>query len=295
MNTRPRRQRVATYAVILRESADGPQMLLSRIAPYVVRHELWTLPGGGLEHGEEPRAGLLREIWEETGLDAVVGDRPDVLSAHRPDAEFDGVATDFHALRIVYDAWVSRDAPAPRVMEVDGSTVDARWFDLADVLGGRVPVAAVVGDALEVRGLLRVQRLAAYARLVREGRILLTQLSDRSPHPGAWTLPGGGVEHGEEPAAALRREVREETGLDCEPGALVGVHDVHFTGTAPSGQLQDFHGIHLVFEASVVSDVEPEVAETDGSTARVEWVPVEDVLAGAVETLDVVRFALERA
>ncbi len=296
MNPRPRRQRVATYAVILREAPRGPEILLSRIAPYVVRHELWTLPGGGLDHGEEPRTGLLREIWEETGLDATVGHRPDVLSAHRPDAEFDGVPTDFHALRIVYDAWVDRDAPAPRVMEVDGSTVDARWFALADVVSGAVPVSAVVSDALAVRGVMQRQRLAAYALIVRDERVLLTQLSDRSPHPGAWTLPGGGVEHGEAPESSLRRELAEETGYDCTPGRLLGVHDVHFTGTAPSGQLQDFHGIHLVFAADVDGDgnAQPMVAEVDGSTARVAWVPVAEVLAGQIEVLDVVRFALQR-
>ena len=65
----PRRQRVAAYAVILRED----QILLSRLAPRVSRDELWTLPGGGLDHGEDPRDAVLREIHKETGLDATVG------------------------------------------------------------------------------------------------------------------------------------------------------------------------------------------------------------------------------
>ncbi|MGN0065748.1 MAG: NUDIX hydrolase [Nocardioides sp.] len=290
-----RRQRVATYAVLLRETATGPEILLSRLAPRISRSELWTLPGGGLDHGEAPRDGLVREIWEETGLDAQVGERPDVFSSHRPDAEFDGRVTDFHALRIVYDAWVPRDAPEPKVMEVDGSTVDARWHSLDDVRAGRVPIAVVVVDALARRGVERLQRVAAYATVVQDGKVLLTRLSEHSAHPGSWTLPGGGVEHGEAPEAAVVREVEEETGMRCTPGRLLGVHDTHFVGTAPSGQLQDYHGIHLVHEASV-EPLEPgtQRPDSDASTAEVAWLDVADVLAGRVEVLDVVRFALER-
>ena len=60
----PKRQRVAAYAVILR---DG-EILLSRLAESVTPDELWTLPGGGLDHGEDPRDAVVREIREETGL-----------------------------------------------------------------------------------------------------------------------------------------------------------------------------------------------------------------------------------
>ena len=52
----PKRQRVGAYAVILR----GDQILLSRLAPSISPEELWTLPGGGLDHGEDPRVAVLR-------------------------------------------------------------------------------------------------------------------------------------------------------------------------------------------------------------------------------------------
>lgn len=293
----PRRQRVAAYAVILREAPDGLEILLSRLAGRIVRHETWTLPGGGLDHGEDPRTALVREVHEETGLDATVGELAEVHSVHRPEADFDGVATDFHALRIVYDAWVPRDAPAPRVLEVGGSTVDARWHGLDDVLAGRVPVTAVVSDALARRRPAQVQRLAVYGLALRgsgaQQEVLLVRLSERSPHPGTWALPGGGLAQGEPPAAALEREFAEETGLTARVGAVLGVHDTHFTGTAPSGRVEDFHGIHLV-HAVEPGPGEPAVAERGGSTAAAAWVPVADVLDGRVEALDVVRWALGR-
>ena len=295
---------MAAYAIIIRVPSpdvggDRPaevgahaEVLLCRLAPRVSSTELWTLPGGGLDHGEDPRDALLREIAEETGLQATVGEAAHVYSAHLPRASRDGVMTDFHALRIVYDAWVPVDAPEPRVVEVDGSTVDAAWHRLADVVSGRVPVVAMVTEALADHRLSRMQRVAAYALVRRDTEVLLTRLSQRTAHPGRWTLPGGGIGHGEAPAVALAREVAEECGVECEVGALLDVHDTHFSGMAPSGRFEDFHGVHLVFAATVPEAAEPRVVETGGTTDAVAWVPVADIESGAVEVLDVVRHAL---
>jgi 8-oxo-dGTP diphosphatase len=54
------------------------------------------------------------------------------------------------------------------------------------------------------------------------GRVLLVQRG-RPPGAGLWTVPGGKVELGESLAAAVEREVREETGLVVRCGALVEV------------------------------------------------------------------------
>ena len=56
----------------------------------------------------------------------------------------------------------------------------------------------------------------------REGRVLLVE---RGPPPGVglWTVPGGKLEHAETLAQGVAREVREETGLVVEVGALACV------------------------------------------------------------------------
>lgn len=54
-----------------------------------------------------------------------------------------------------------------------------------------------------------------------EGRLLVVRRA-HDPGRGLWSVPGGRVEPGEDDAAALVRELREETGLDVVPGPLVG-------------------------------------------------------------------------
>ena len=158
---------MAAYAVILRERGGRVEILLSRLAPRVSRSELWTLPGGGVDHGEDPRDALIREVQEEAGLDATVGDRARVYSAHMPRSPRDGQLVDAHAIRLVYEGWVPPDAPAPRVVEVDGSTVEAAWKALDDVASGAVPVSSVVTEALVDHQPFRLQRVAAYAVVTR--------------------------------------------------------------------------------------------------------------------------------
>ncbi len=288
MASTPKRQRVAAYAVIVRDH----HLLLSRLSPMVTAEELWTLPGGGLDHGEDPRHAVIREIHEETGLDAEVSDTARVYSAHMPQAWRGGRRVNAHAVRIVYEGWVAPGSPDPRVVEVDGSTIESAWQPLAAVRDGSLPVTPLVSEALADHQLYRKQRLAAYGLVRRGDTVLLARISSRGHHTGSWTLPGGGVDHGEAPVAALVREVWEECGLEVRVGDLLTVHDTHFTGTAPSGRLEDFHGVHMVYAASAPEGVEPRLTEQDGSTDAVAFVPFADIASGAVPVLDVVRHTL---
>ena len=288
MGSTPKRQRVAAYAVILRDD----EILLSRLSPLVTSEELWTLPGGGLDHGEDPRDAVLREIHEETGLDATVSDTARVYSAHMPSVWRGGRRVNAHAVRIVYDGWVPLGSPEPRVVEVDGSTIEAAWLPIGDVLDATVPVTPLVTEALADHRPFQKQRVAAYAVIRRDDKVLLTRVSSRGYHSGQWSLPGGGVEHGERPADALVREVHEECGVTCEVGPLLDVIDDHFSGIAPNGRFEDFHSVMVLFAAEVPDDAEPHLTEEDGTTDAVEWVAIEDIRSGAVPTYAAVRHAL---
>lgn len=286
-------QRVAAYAVIVR----GDLILLSRLAPRVSRQEAWTLPGGGLDHGEDPRDAVVREVHEETGLDVTIGETARTYSLHLPDTWRRGRRVDAHSLRIVYDGWVPADSPEPHVVEVDGSTVEAAWQPLAGVLDGSVPTVSLVKEALAGYRPFRLQRVAAYALIRRETpvpAVLLTRISPRGFHTGQWALPGGGVEHGEAPAAAVVREVLEETGVTCTVGGLLTAGDVSVRGNAPSGRDEEFHSVGLVYDATVPDGTDTFTVEQDGTTDAVAWVPLADVDSGAVPVVDLVREALSQ-
>ena len=63
--------------------------------------------------------------------------------------------------------------------------------------------------------------LCVGAVVVHEGHLLLVQRG-RPPGVGLWSVPGGRVEPGETMAAAVVREIHEETGLRVEVGPLIG-------------------------------------------------------------------------
>lgn len=130
MTDAPRRvTRVAAYALC----TDGDAILLSRIARGATASSdgMWTLPGGGIDFGEDPRAAALRELEEETGLAGEVIELAGVDSwaGHFTDPR-DGIPTDFHAVRILYRVRVTG---GDLRVEVDGSSDACAWIPRAEL------------------------------------------------------------------------------------------------------------------------------------------------------------------
>jgi len=123
----------------------------------------------------------------------------------------------------------------------------------------------------------RYQRVAAYAVVTSRCGLLMTQLSERTNAEGQWGLPGGGLEADEAPDRAVLREVWEESGQVIEVGELATVHTSHWIGRAPSGRLEDFHAVRLVFRARCHAPTEPVVHDVGGTTAAAAWVPTSNL------------------
>ena len=116
-----------------------------------------------------------------------------------------------------------------------------------------------------------MQRVGAYAVCVRDGAVLLSRFT----RSGRWTLPGGGVDFGEDPRDAVVREVFEETGLAFSVGTLLDVRSRRWEHTDPDGVVVDVHGVQLVFTGEITGGVLTH--EVGGSSDRAEWVPLADV------------------
>ena len=62
-------------------------------------------------------------------------------------------------------------------------------------------------------GVVQRVRLAAYGWCERDGAVLLCRISPNGPGGGLWTLPGGGLDFGEEPVTGLVPWARDVAGL----------------------------------------------------------------------------------
>jgi mutator protein MutT len=66
------------------------------------------------------------------------------------------------------------------------------------------------------------------AVIVEDGKVLIVKRA-HEPRKGEWSLPGGCVELGETLVDALKREVKEETGLEVDVGPMIELFDrVHW-------------------------------------------------------------------
>lgn len=110
--------------------------------------------------------------------------------------------------------------------------------------------------------------MAAYAVIVRGEQVLLARGIDGAGRP-EWTLPGGGMEHGEDPYDTVLREVDEETGYRIEITGLLGVRSRHVRDLRRFGRTVDHHGVGLVYEGRVTGgDLRH---ERNGTTDMAAW------------------------
>jgi 8-oxo-dGTP diphosphatase len=113
----PQITRIAAYGLV----RNDEQILLCRLSKQLPRFAgMWTLPGGGLNFGEPPADGMVREVFEETGLhvepseiaciDSITGDLPDRA---------------YHSIRILYHTQL---LGGTLTYEQNGTTDLCRWF-----------------------------------------------------------------------------------------------------------------------------------------------------------------------
>lgn len=111
------------------------------------------------------------------------------------------------------------------------------------------------------------------AVILRSGMVLLARRGPGRRRAGKWEFPGGRVEDGETPAAALKRELREELGIEAEVGAEI----------ARTRHVEDFGEIELI--GLLVSKFSGEIRLVDHD--RIAWVTAQRLLEYDLAPADV--------
>ncbi len=97
-------------------------------------------------------------------------------------------------------------------------------------------------------------RLVVVAIVERDGKILMgNKVKDMGPYPNTWRLPGGGVEEGESLEDAVKREVREETGLEVTNLEKVALQE----DDEPNKHNEMTHYTFHIFRAETTGEEKP--------------------------------------
>jgi 8-oxo-dGTP diphosphatase len=304
-------RRIAAYAVA---TAPDGRVLLVRASSRSGTPGVWSLPGGAIDHGEDPNHTVVRETAAETGLSVAVTGLRDVLADMRS-LPHRGVT--IHTDRLIYEVSVRGGNLLDRV----GQPTDlARWHTLEEA--GTLRLRPFTADALGLSGatvdlrpeeapdfpsfyaypgpdgLHRSQRFAAYAIATDpHERLLLTRISPGYPGAGCWHLPGGGTDYGEQPGTALLRELVEETGQAGRLLELLGVASHRDAASlGPEGYPIDWHGVRAFYRVVVDEPTEVTIHDVGGSTSEATWMPLKQVADLPADRLtDVTGEALRKA
>jgi ADP-ribose pyrophosphatase YjhB (NUDIX family) len=253
-------------------------------------------------HGEHPQETVVRETAAESGLSVAVAGLRDVLADMR---SLPHRGLTIHTDRVIYSATIRGGS----LRERTGQPTDlVRWISLEEAAA--LPLRPFTAVALGLPpseeeapeevpefpsfyalpgpdGLHRAQRFAAYAVATdARQRVLLTRIAPNYPGAGRWHLPGGGTDYGEQPGAALIRELREETGQRGRLIALLGVGSTRDPASlGPEGYPIDWHGVRAFYRVQVDQATAPKVHDHGGSTSEARWVPASELASFGPEDL----------
>jgi len=194
---------------------------------------------------------------------------PPVFQAHLEHGVDPAVLAHQHGQVVVRPLEALRDSDGELVLRLLVRPQDGEPAPRQDQRGRDAGLVVPPGTQLEVR-----QRFAAYAVVTSERGLLATEYSARTAALGRWGMPGGGIDPGEQPVAAVLREVMEETAQAVEIGELLAVQTSHWVGRSPRDTLEDFQAVRLVYRGRCPEPREPEVLDQGGTTASARWVPV---------------------
>lgn len=215
---------VAVGAVI-QHTNTGKILLIKRSTMHDFRDGEWEIIYGRIDQHEDPDHGLLREVREETGItDLTIHD---ILTSwhiyrgeRRVENDLIGITyactTNSETVQLSHEhadyKWVTPEE-ALELVTVEGIKRDVRAF-----MKRSAPTVTVGRDVVGV---------GVGALIVNEhNQVLLSLRGPKAKNEvGKWEIPGGAVEFGETFEEALRREIKEEIGVDIAVGEMLQLCD----------------------------------------------------------------------
>lgn len=213
-------------------------------------------------------------------------------SVGAPGDEFSLLGSRFRVVTTTVDGWAAVAVRGFRAFRLDVAltpapegtviTCSATWRAVGGMLTRRTRVPAVLTSIVE-RVRSRAEELAAAkvvvgTAIVRDRAVLAQQRAYPPEAAGMWELPGGRVEPGETDEQAVRRECREELGVDVQVGAAIG----------PDVVVGDGRYLLRIYLATMTGG-EPHPHDhadlrwlTAGRLGSVPWLPADRVLLPAL-------------
>lgn len=119
------------------------------------------------------------------------------------------------------------------------------------------------------------KHIGAYGVMIDENKIALIRKS-RGGYKGKLDLPGGGIEHGELPIEAVRREIMEEVGIEVDNIKLLDVSSVAFKWNLDENAIEDLHHIGIFYTVDCKSkDLKKDADGRDSLGAK--WYPITEL------------------
>lgn len=123
-------------------------------------------------------------------------------------------------------------------------------------------------------------RFAQKAFIVNEGKLLLVKKSADDPfHPNEWEVPGGRMEFGEKLDEHIKREVKEEVGLDIIPGEPFAMWTWILEKKDDNGAINKSQIVAVGSRCEAINlNIDEGGRVEDDFLADTAWVPIEKVL-----------------
>ena len=118
--------------------------------------------------------------------------------------------------------------------------------------------------------------IGVYGLILDADKALLIKKA-RGPYSGKYDLPGGKFEFGEEQIGALKREINEETGLNCESIELIDGISNRIQWNKENGEIEDLHHIGFIYEVRVRNKSYIKDTFDGHDSLGAEWIDLNDI------------------